>query len=311
MQSSVRLGLCSVYHLLYVDRQLHRRARLMDRAFKSNVYNALAKTSLKNVEDASDTSEVCGGGGDDDDEIGYASQPVRQRVMRVPVKDSDTAERSPPVLAVSVHTCEDVEISLSESEISTASKQAARSDLTADLKKDVPSDPAQSNIPRAPGASRTTEIPPEASVKTDMIPTCERKQLDINISNMNEASFGDLERGRSGQKEQTESVATSNRNQEGEKTRSNATLEDSYSGRSRAGSLCLDIFPGGPSYVSINFGAIKTKKRMREKMMKYLHNGPRNRWPLVANICDPVRLAIVCDCPTHIIQVLGYLILPY
>ena len=61
--------------------------------------------------------------------------------MRVPVKDSDNAGRSPPVLAVSGHTGEDVEISLSESEISTTSKQAARSDLTADLKKGVPSDP--------------------------------------------------------------------------------------------------------------------------------------------------------------------------
>ena len=47
--------------------------------------------------------------------------------------------------------------------------------------------------------------------------------------------------------------------------------------------------------VSIHAAAIKSAARIREKLLKYLPPHPKGRWPLSANILDPVRASIVCD----------------
>ena len=47
----------------------------------------------------------------------------------------------------------------------------------------------------------------------------------------------------------------------------------------------------------------KRVARMREKLREYAYPHPRSLWPLCANILDPVRLSIVCEGPTDILEV--------
>jgi hypothetical protein len=49
--------------------------------------------------------------------------------------------------------------------------------------------------------------------------------------------------------------------------------------------------------------------RMREKLQKYMPPNPRSKWPLSANILDPVRLAIVCDGAKHVLQVVRWFLM--
>ena len=49
--------------------------------------------------------------------------------------------------------------------------------------------------------------------------------------------------------------------------------------------------------------------RMREKLQKYMPPHARSKWPLTANIMDPVRLAIVCDGAKHVLQVVHWFLM--
>ncbi len=56
--------------------------------------------------------------------------------------------------------------------------------------------------------------------------------------------------------------------------------------------------------VEVVSAPIKTIVRMRQKLMEYAT--AEHCWPLSANILDPVRASIVCEGPSHILQVLNW-----
>ena len=63
-------------------------------------------------------------------------------------------------------------------------------------------------------------------------------------------------------------------------------------------------FAGGRAGpVEVHFAPLKTVARMREKLKEYTYPHPRSLWPLCANILDPVRLSIVCDGPSSMLEV--------
>ncbi|EKX52799.1 hypothetical protein GUITHDRAFT_133234 [Guillardia theta CCMP2712] len=55
--------------------------------------------------------------------------------------------------------------------------------------------------------------------------------------------------------------------------------------------------------VRVVYASIKTPERMAEKVKEYAPPDRKARWPLTANILDPVRLSIVCEKPQHLLQV--------
>ena len=65
-------------------------------------------------------------------------------------------------------------------------------------------------------------------------------------------------------------------------------------------------FEEGVGIVEVHAGAPKTVSRMREKLLKYSHPHPKAKWPLCANILDPVRSSIVCRGSSQILQVLSW-----
>jgi hypothetical protein len=62
--------------------------------------------------------------------------------------------------------------------------------------------------------------------------------------------------------------------------------------------------------VNVYFAPIKTKKRMEEKLKKYVFPHAWSTWPLAANIRDPIRLSITCDNPRHILQIVRLFLSP-
>ncbi len=58
--------------------------------------------------------------------------------------------------------------------------------------------------------------------------------------------------------------------------------------------------------VEIHPAPIKSLRRMREKLSEYLLPGPKGTWPLAANILDPVRLSLVTNGPSHLLQVVQW-----
>ncbi len=48
------------------------------------------------------------------------------------------------------------------------------------------------------------------------------------------------------------------------------------------------------SDVVVHAAPPKTAERMREKALEYAPPHPRCKWPLAANILDPVRVSLVC-----------------
>ena len=62
-------------------------------------------------------------------------------------------------------------------------------------------------------------------------------------------------------------------------------------------------FSDGPAPVVVRAAPIKRLARMREKIAKYTPPHPRSRWPLTANILDPIRSSVVCKGPRQILQV--------
>jgi hypothetical protein len=63
------------------------------------------------------------------------------------------------------------------------------------------------------------------------------------------------------------------------------------------------MFKERPDHVTVFFAPIKTQERIKEKLLKYCFPHPWSRWPLVANIRDAIRLAIACDNPSQILQI--------
>jgi hypothetical protein len=68
------------------------------------------------------------------------------------------------------------------------------------------------------------------------------------------------------------------------------------------------VFVGkGQARVDIYPAPVKTVKRMREKVLEYAGAaGEGAKWPLCANILDPVRAAVVCSGPAEILEVLDW-----
>ena len=55
----------------------------------------------------------------------------------------------------------------------------------------------------------------------------------------------------------------------------------------------------------LNSTKLKALKRMREKVLEYSESaGEGAKWPLCANILDPVRASVVCSGPAEILDVL-------
>ena len=65
-------------------------------------------------------------------------------------------------------------------------------------------------------------------------------------------------------------------------------------------------FQEGMSVVEVHSAAPKSLIRMREKLLKYAHPHPRAKWPLCANILDPVRASVVCRGSSQILQVFSW-----
>ncbi len=62
-------------------------------------------------------------------------------------------------------------------------------------------------------------------------------------------------------------------------------------------------FDEGPGPVLVEAAQPKTAARMREKKLKYGPPHPGGRWPLSANILDPVRASVVCSGASQLLQV--------
>jgi hypothetical protein len=65
-------------------------------------------------------------------------------------------------------------------------------------------------------------------------------------------------------------------------------------------------FKDGASEVLVDAAPPKAVERMREKMTKYVPPHPASRWPLSANILDPIRASVVCHGASQVLQVLGW-----
>eukprot|EP00960_Hanusia_phi_P005984 172653-Hanusia_phi.AAC.1 len=63
------------------------------------------------------------------------------------------------------------------------------------------------------------------------------------------------------------------------------------------------MFREGLGVVKVHFARVKSVSRMREKLRDYAPPNPKGIWPLCCNILDPVRLCLVCDGPSQMVQV--------
>eukprot|EP00277_Geminigera_cryophila_P009701 CAMPEP_0179406640 /NCGR_PEP_ID=MMETSP0799-20121207/1011_1 /TAXON_ID=46947 /ORGANISM="Geminigera cryophila, Strain CCMP2564" /LENGTH=1271 /DNA_ID=CAMNT_0021177735 /DNA_START=198 /DNA_END=4013 /DNA_ORIENTATION=+ len=73
-------------------------------------------------------------------------------------------------------------------------------------------------------------------------------------------------------------------------------------------SICVGFFGEGPANLEIFCASIKTPDRMRAKIGKYIAPHPACRWPLTANIMDPVRVTLVCSGPNHLLQTVRWFV---
>jgi hypothetical protein len=67
--------------------------------------------------------------------------------------------------------------------------------------------------------------------------------------------------------------------------------------------ISVGMFKEKPDLVTVFFGPIKTQERMKEKLLQYCFPHPWSKWPLTANIRDAIRLAIACDSPSQVLQI--------
>mmetsp|Transcript_16279 Transcript_16279/g.44160 ORF Transcript_16279/g.44160 Transcript_16279/m.44160 type:complete len:773 (+) Transcript_16279:49-2367(+) len=70
--------------------------------------------------------------------------------------------------------------------------------------------------------------------------------------------------------------------------------------------VCL-FSDGSVGPVEVHCAPPKSITRMREKLQEYALPHPRARFPLCANILDPVRASIVCSGPKHMLEVFSWL----
>ncbi|EKX31446.1 hypothetical protein GUITHDRAFT_122367 [Guillardia theta CCMP2712] len=78
----------------------------------------------------------------------------------------------------------------------------------------------------------------------------------------------------------------------------------SSSAGSRSGIFVDCDFEDGRSVVEVCSAPVKRKERMREKLEDYAEDG--KTWPLTRHILDPVRSSIVCEGPSQMLEVLGW-----
>ena len=67
--------------------------------------------------------------------------------------------------------------------------------------------------------------------------------------------------------------------------------------------ISVGMFKEKTDQVTLFFGPIKTQERMKEKLLQYCFPHPWSKWPLTANIRDAIRLAIACDNPSQVLQI--------
>ena len=83
-----------------------------------------------------------------------------------------------------------------------------------------------------------------------------------------------------------------------------------HSHASEAGLLPVEImecmFDEGPRLVEVHAAPIKTAARMREKLLEYGNPKYGGVWPFAANILDPIRVSVVCEGASQILQVLSW-----
>jgi hypothetical protein len=78
-------------------------------------------------------------------------------------------------------------------------------------------------------------------------------------------------------------------------------------GQRLAPSLVLNCkFNEGCAPVEMHAAPVKTAVRMREKLCDYGVPGSTGVWPFAASILDPVRVSVVCEGPSQILQVLSW-----
>jgi hypothetical protein len=65
-------------------------------------------------------------------------------------------------------------------------------------------------------------------------------------------------------------------------------------------------FNEGSGPVELHAAPVKTAARMREKLCDYGVPGSSGVWPFAASILDPVRVSVVCEGPSQILQVLSW-----
>ncbi len=94
----------------------------------------------------------------------------------------------------------------------------------------------------------------------------------------------------------------SSTDKEESKTLTRIQMNETHSPDSRKLTICR--FDEGPALVAIHSAPVKGIARMREKLLEYSQKGNLLAgWPLTANILDPIRVSIVCNGPTQILQV--------
>ena len=67
-------------------------------------------------------------------------------------------------------------------------------------------------------------------------------------------------------------------------------------------------FNEGSAPVELHSAPVKSAARMREKLCDYGVPGSSGAWPFAASILDPVRVSVVCEGPSQILQVLSWFI---
>ena len=65
-------------------------------------------------------------------------------------------------------------------------------------------------------------------------------------------------------------------------------------------------FAEGSSAVEIHAAPIKTVARIREKLLEYGASGSSGKWPFTASVLDPIRVSVVCEGASQMLQVMRW-----
>jgi hypothetical protein len=66
------------------------------------------------------------------------------------------------------------------------------------------------------------------------------------------------------------------------------------------------MFEEGPGIVEVHAAPVKTASRMREKLLEYESPHCSGIWPFSGSILDPIRVSVVCEGASQILQVLSW-----